>query len=107
MDFGDGGTSTEQSPSHTYSTAGDYTVKLIASGAVNTDSTLQILHLLNQPTVAGFTYSFSGSNPPLTVNFSNTSTNATGWRGILATALLPQLRIHLIPIQVPEIIPLN
>jgi len=78
-DFGDGGTSTEQSPSHTYSTAGDYTVKLIASGAVNTDSTLQILHLLNQPTVAGFTYSFSGSNPPLTVNFSNTSTNATGW----------------------------
>jgi PKD repeat protein len=77
--FGDGTTSTAQNPSHTYSTAGDYTVRLIASGAVNTDSTLQILHLLNQPTVAGFTYSVSGSNVPLTVYFSNTSTNATSW----------------------------
>jgi PKD repeat protein len=77
--FGDGTISTVQNPSHIYSTAGDYTVKLIASGAVNTDSTLQILHVLNQPTVAGFTYSFSGSSLPVTVNFSNTSTNATGW----------------------------
>jgi len=78
-DFGDGATSTVQNPEHSYSTAGDYTVKLIVSGGVNTDSTLQILHLLNQPTVAGFTYSFSGSNTPLTVYFTNTSTNASSW----------------------------
>ncbi|WP_276501440.1 PKD domain-containing protein [Terrimonas pollutisoli] len=83
-DFGDGGTSTVQNPVHTYSTAGDYTVTLIASGAGGKkDSTSQILHLLNQPTVAGFTYSVSSgsiaSNVHLTVGFLDTSTNATSW----------------------------
>jgi PKD repeat protein len=29
-DFGDGGTSTEANPSHTYTTAGTYTVKIMA-----------------------------------------------------------------------------
>lgn len=82
--FGDGGTSTLQNPSHTYSTAGDYTVKLIATGASGKkDSTSQVLHLLNQPTVAGFTYSVSPnssvSTVHLTVHFSDTSTNATSW----------------------------
>ncbi|GAB2822772.1 PKD domain-containing protein [Ferruginibacter profundus] len=32
-DFGDGSTSTQQNPSHTYTTLGNYTVKLIATGA--------------------------------------------------------------------------
>ncbi|MGG9961056.1 PKD domain-containing protein [Ferruginibacter sp. SUN106] len=32
-DFGDGGTSTQQNPSHTYTTLGNYTVKLVATGA--------------------------------------------------------------------------
>jgi len=32
-DFGDGGTSTERSPSHTYSAAGEYTVSLTVTAA--------------------------------------------------------------------------
>jgi gliding motility-associated-like protein len=32
-DFGDGGTSTQQNPSHTYTALGNYTVKLITTGA--------------------------------------------------------------------------
>jgi PKD repeat protein len=36
-DFGDGSTSTEQSPSHTYKDAGTYTVSLTVSNAVSSD----------------------------------------------------------------------
>ena len=63
-DFGDGVNSTVQNPSHTYSTAGDYTIKLIATGPSNTDSTFKILHLINQPdayillTLNGINYSW-------------------------------------------------
>ncbi|MHC4105084.1 MAG: PKD domain-containing protein, partial [Planctomycetota bacterium] len=37
-DFGDGGTSTEQNPSHTYNTAGVYTVSLTVTGADGSDT---------------------------------------------------------------------
>jgi PGF-pre-PGF domain-containing protein len=37
-DFGDGATSTEQNPTHTYSSAGTYTVKLTVSNANSTSS---------------------------------------------------------------------
>jgi len=37
-DFGDGSTSTEQSPSHTYKDAGTYTVSLTVSNAVSSDT---------------------------------------------------------------------
>ena len=63
-DFGDGVTSTVQNPSHIYSTAGDYTVKLIATGPSKTDSTFKILHLIDQPdayiilTLNGINYSW-------------------------------------------------
>ncbi|WP_082092987.1 PKD domain-containing protein [Methanosarcina siciliae] len=40
-DFGDGATSTEQSPSHTYKTAGTYTVNLTATNAIGTNSTVK------------------------------------------------------------------
>ena len=36
--FGDGGTSTEQNPTHTYATAGNYTVTLVAGNANGTDT---------------------------------------------------------------------
>ncbi|MDT8272906.1 MAG: PKD domain-containing protein [Desulfomonilia bacterium] len=38
-EFGDGETSTEQNPSHTYSTAGTFTVTLTATGAYDSDAT--------------------------------------------------------------------
>ena len=37
-DFGDGNTSTVSNPSHTYTSFGTYTVSLIASGPLGTDS---------------------------------------------------------------------
>ena len=78
--FGDGATSNVQHPTHLYSIAGNYTVRLIATGAGKPDTTFKILHLINQSsTLAGFTYSASGLLVPATVNFSNTSTNATGY----------------------------
>lgn len=41
-DFGDGGTSTLQNPSHTYANNGTYSVKLVATNTVGTDSLTQI-----------------------------------------------------------------
>lgn len=37
-DFGDGGTSTEQNPAHTYADAGTYTVELVATNADGSDT---------------------------------------------------------------------
>ncbi|MCX6273955.1 MAG: PKD domain-containing protein [Bacteroidetes bacterium] len=37
-DFGDGGTSTQQNPAHTYTTSGQYTVTLIATNANGSDT---------------------------------------------------------------------
>lgn len=44
-DLGDGNTSTEQNPSHTYGTSGIYTVCLTASNAGGSDSTCQTINL--------------------------------------------------------------
>ena len=61
-DFGDGGTSTLVNPSHTYSTAGDYTVKLIATAPGKTDTTFKILHLINEPVDGYITLTLHGNN---------------------------------------------
>lgn len=42
-DFGDGATSTEQDPIHTYTTAGDYNVCLTASNAAGSDTECKII----------------------------------------------------------------
>ncbi|HEU5164498.1 MAG TPA: PKD domain-containing protein [Chitinophagaceae bacterium] len=61
-DFGDGGTSTLVNPSHTYSTAGDYTVKLIATAPGKTNSTLKVLHLINEPVDGYIILTLHGNN---------------------------------------------
>jgi PKD repeat protein len=66
-DFGDGGTSTYMNPNHFYTSGGDYTVKLIATGNGVSDSTFKILHLsagdayINL-TLNGIDYSWTSSN---------------------------------------------
>lgn len=75
-DFGDTNTSTDQNPTHTYTSAGSYNVILTASSdyCSNTD-TLQITVEPN-PVISVTPTQISGCNP-LTVNFDNTTVGAT------------------------------
>lgn len=76
-DFGDGTTSTLQSPLHVYTSAGSFTVTLRvinSSGCTKTFSKTQYIQ-----TTDGVTADFTNSNPgscsaPITINFTNTST---------------------------------
>jgi PKD repeat protein len=77
-DFGDGGTSTAQNPSHAYSAAGTYSVRLIAA---NGDGSCAItkLNLITVSGVTAPTASFNATTPtsgtePLLVTFTNTTT---------------------------------
>jgi len=72
--FGDGGTSTEQNPSHQYTTPGIYTVSLIVSGDGGTDEEVKTDHItVHTPVVADFTFSPTTGTAPLIVTFTNTS----------------------------------
>lgn len=44
-DFGDGNTSNSQNPSHTYASAGSYTVKLVVANTIGSDSTVQTVSI--------------------------------------------------------------
>lgn len=76
-DFGDGATSSEQSPTHTYAAAGDYTVTLTATNADGSDTASQVVTATDPPVppTAGFT----ASVVDLTVTLTDTSTGATSW----------------------------
>ena len=45
-DFGDGETSTEQNPTHRYSSAGTYTVTLTATGPAGSDSEIKVDYIV-------------------------------------------------------------
>lgn len=82
-DFGDGSaTSTQINPTHTYNTAGTYTVSLTASnpnGCNVSVSTDQIIIVVKDDSVhAAFTYSKIDSCGPYTASFFNTSTTVAG-----------------------------
>ena len=75
--FGDGGTSTAQNPSHTYTAGGTYTVGLTATddrgGTGSTSQTITVAPP-NQPPTAAFTSSCAG----LACSFTSTSTDPDG-----------------------------
>jgi PKD repeat protein len=71
-DFGDGSTSTQQNPSHTYATAGNYTICLISTNPCGSDTSCQSLVVCNVP-VANFNFTTNG----LSATFNNVSTNGT------------------------------
>jgi PKD repeat protein len=82
-DFGDFRTSTAQNPTHVYDTEGQYTVRLIISDGVETDTMIKTDYIdvggSSGPTAAFSATPTSGA-APLTVNFSDESTGApTGW----------------------------
>ena len=81
--FGDGGTSTAQSPTHTYTAAGTYSVTLTATNSLGSNTltkTNYITVAAPQPPVASFSGSPTSGINPLTVNFTDTSTGQpTSW----------------------------
>jgi len=79
--FGDSNTSTVQNPSHTYSSAGSYTVALTATNAYgnNTNTKNNYITAGNAP-VANFSGTPTTGNAPLAVTFTDSSTNTpTAW----------------------------
>lgn len=81
-DFGDGGTSTQQSPSHTYDATGYFTVSLTVSGPGGSDTETKInhIHVTEPAPVAGFSASPRSGSTPLEAEFTDESTGTvTSW----------------------------
>ncbi len=79
--FGDTNTSTLQSPSHTYTTVGLFTVALTATNRYgsNTNTKSNYINVGNPP-VANFSGTPTSGNAPLSVTFTDSSTNSpTSW----------------------------
>ena len=80
--FGDGTTSTDQSPNHTYSTPGSYTVKLTATGpgGSTTKKGSTLVKVTWPAPEASFTMSSTSGTTPLKVTFTNTTIGkVTAW----------------------------
>ncbi len=82
-DFGDGSTSEEQNPSHTYADVGTYTVSLTAGnlGGYHTATVADFIDVTSPtPPVASFSGSPVTGDAPLSVQFTDQSTNSpTSW----------------------------
>lgn len=76
--FGDGGTSILQNPSHNYLTPGTYTISLTVSNGVDSDTETKnsYINVFTLP-VADFTQSDSSGCAPLSIKFSDASFSAT------------------------------
>lgn len=81
-DFGDGGTSSAQNPSHDYTAAGTYTVTLTASNCAGSDVSTKVDYItVTQPActettpVADFSGSPTSGDTPLNVSFTDLSSN--------------------------------
>lgn len=85
--FGDGNSSTQQNPTHTYTSEGDYTVTLIVTNENGTDSEVKnnLIHVLNgggggDVPVADFFGTPRNGESPLQVSFFDiSSNNPTYW----------------------------
>jgi PKD repeat protein len=80
--FGDGTTSTEQDPIHTYTSAGLFTVSLTVSNAYGQDTETKLNLVLVTAVLPGadFEASVTAGDAPLAVTFTDLSTNTpTEW----------------------------
>ena len=78
-DFGDSNSSTQTNPTHTYAADGEYTVILTATNACGTETFTQLVVVVTPPT-AGFTADVTEGCAPLTVQFTDQSSeNTTSW----------------------------
>jgi PKD repeat protein len=83
-DFGDGATSAAQSPAHTYTDVGTYTVTLTATNVGGSTTVTKTGYITVNKTeyapVAGFSASTRSGPAPLAMQFTDTSTNTpTSW----------------------------
>lgn len=81
-DFGDGQTSKEQNPSHTYTNIGSYSVQLIVSGPTGTNTLKRKMYILVYDQIkADFYATPTHGITPLSVNFSDISKGLiTDWQ---------------------------
>jgi len=82
--FGDGGASAAQNPSHTYNSAGNYTVSLTATNAAGSNTKTKNNYISvgsgGNPPVAQFVGNPTSGTAPLAVSFTDQSTyNPTSW----------------------------
>ncbi len=78
-DFGDGTTSTSFTPIKSYASPGNFNVKLRVIYSNCVDSVIKPIRVLARP-ISSFTAPVTTRcQPPLTVNFTNTSTNGVSW----------------------------
>jgi gliding motility-associated-like protein len=76
-DFGDGGTSTLQTPAHVYNSAGNYTVTLVATTSSGCTDTATFINYISVGSLeAGFDYSATISCAPVVAVFQDQSVNA-------------------------------
>ncbi len=81
-DFGDGSSSNLANPAHTYTTAGTYSVSLTVTNSAGNDTTTQadLVTVAAHTPVAQFSAANTDGGAPLTVDFTDTSTNnPTSW----------------------------
>lgn len=78
--FGDGGSSTEANPQHTYGEDGSFTVTLTVTGPCGTATFTQTVNIATSPT-AGFSANTTSGCATLTVQFTDLSSdNTTAWQ---------------------------
>lgn len=82
-DFGDGSTSIQQNPTHTYAAPSVYTVSLTATNQYGSDTETKTNYIsVNNCPLPSANFSASprsGGPPPLLVQFTDLSTNVTSW----------------------------
>jgi len=80
-DFDNNGTidSTEQNPTYTYTTEGNYTVSLTVFNYLGNSTTTSSIALSTLPPVVDFTADVTSGTSPFTVHFTDQSLYVTGW----------------------------
>jgi len=80
-DFGDGSTSTEQSPTHLFNCTGAFNVALNVSNDQASDTSIQYRCIIvNTVPMANFTANATAGSTPFTVQFTDQSSDANGYQ---------------------------